>query len=317
MNDALHGGPGGGPKTDATGQPYSYLTAHRDWQQQGQEVKTPPLGASQVGQLNTALTDRYQVLNPGKPLPAEFTLPANATQKDYDRIDKGLESVEKAQGTKAQQQTANALREQAAALAQQNQQDRQDKEGMTWVSWQDKDGRTVAGPMSMAKAAGAKDYAQVPTEEVRNITDARQVVNMVDKKGDAKGDPSTWGVLQLADSLNKDNKMGAFVSRYNRLMTQGVGAEPNDDPRIIALLDKGQLMTTLTMKAHFGAGGGRSPQMLDHFLQLADAGKMDAPTFMGGTRTILDYMNDRAELPNQGNAAAGGGTQKKGSFKEF
>jgi hypothetical protein len=76
-----------------------------------------PLG--QTGpQLQKALQDRYQVLNPGKSLPAEFQLPANATQKDYDRIDKAMENVEKAHGTVAQQGTVNAMREQAMAMRQ-------------------------------------------------------------------------------------------------------------------------------------------------------------------------------------------------------
>lgn len=165
----------------------------------------------------------------------------------------------------------------------------------------------------MARKAGAQDPAQVPTEEIRNITDARNVLTMVNKQGDMKGDPSTWGVLQLASSLNKDGKMGAFTSRYNRMMTQGVGAEPGDDPRIITLLDKAQLMTTLTMKAHFGASGGRSPQMLAHFEALANAGKMDGGTFIAGTKAIADYMGDRAMLPG----GSGGTAPKAPTFADW
>jgi hypothetical protein len=62
--------------------------------------------------MQKILQDRYQVLNPGKPLPAQYQLPANATRGDYDRIDKALQAVEGAQGTAAQRATANALREQ-------------------------------------------------------------------------------------------------------------------------------------------------------------------------------------------------------------
>lgn len=63
-----------------------------------------------VDQMNSGLKTRYQVLNPGKPLPDQFTLPANATQKDYDRIDKLMQSTENATATKAQRDTANAAR---------------------------------------------------------------------------------------------------------------------------------------------------------------------------------------------------------------
>ncbi len=76
-----------------------------------------------VSQLNDVLTRRYQVLNPGQSLPQSFTLPENATQKDFDRIDRLMEATERARGTKAQQDTANAMRQQASELAQQGRQD--------------------------------------------------------------------------------------------------------------------------------------------------------------------------------------------------
>jgi hypothetical protein len=74
-----------------------------------------------VAQMNAGLTSRYQVLNPNKPLPPQFTLPANATQKDYDRIDKLMQSTENATATKAQRDQANAagLQLTKAALDQQ------------------------------------------------------------------------------------------------------------------------------------------------------------------------------------------------------
>lgn len=59
-----------------------------------------------VPQMNQGLTSRFQVLNPNKPLPPQFTLPANATQKDYDRIDKLMQSTENATATKAQRDLA-------------------------------------------------------------------------------------------------------------------------------------------------------------------------------------------------------------------
>jgi hypothetical protein len=69
-----------------------------------------PLGADKVSQLNQALTSRWQVLNPNKPLPAQFTIPTDATQKDYDRINGSLKDTENAVGTKAQRDAVNAAR---------------------------------------------------------------------------------------------------------------------------------------------------------------------------------------------------------------
>lgn len=84
-----------------------------------------PLG-DRVGQLNKALESRYQVLHPGQKLPAQYAIPGNSTQKDFDRIDRLMESEERATGTKAQQDTANEMRRQTVALASGNREHKQD-----------------------------------------------------------------------------------------------------------------------------------------------------------------------------------------------
>jgi hypothetical protein len=89
-----------------------------------------PLGQS-VDNLNKTLQDRYQVLNPGKPLPPQYKLPANATQKDYDRIDKALGGVEGAEGTLEQRKQTEALRRQALADSEARRQDATGKQDIT------------------------------------------------------------------------------------------------------------------------------------------------------------------------------------------
>lgn len=164
-----------------------------------------------------------------------------------------------------------------------------------WVSWTE-NGKQVAGPLSMAQSHGASDAVEVPAQEVRDITNARFAANLMTKVGDPKK-IETNGVLQLIDSLDKDGKLGVLASRYNSFLTKGVGASPGDDPRIITLINKNMLSDTATMLAHFGASGGRSPAMLQHFIDLANSGKMDAQTLKAGTLAIADYMKDRAMLP--------------------
>jgi len=179
------------------------------------------------------------------------------------------------------------------------------KNASQWVSW-DENGRTVAGPMSMAQQRGAHNFAQVPGQEVRDIQNARNTVQLLTKQGDPNK-PETQGVLQLIDSLDKDGKLGVLASRWNSFMTRGVGASPDDDPRIITLINKNMLSDTSAMLAHFGAGGGRSPQMLQHFLDLANSGKMDGVTLRAGEMAIADYMRDRAMIPSeQGKSASQG-----------
>jgi hypothetical protein len=148
------------------------------------------------------------------------------------------------------------------------------------------------------------------------VQNARHAVNLMEKQGDTSK-PETMGTLQLIDSLDKEGKLGVLASRYNRLSTSGVGASPGDDPRIVTLLNKNMLQDTAVMLAHFGASGGRSPQMLQHFINLSDAGKMDGVTLRAGTKAIADYMHDRAMMPSQqqsqqqpGNAAPQGQSQQ-------
>lgn len=117
LRDLMTGGPNGTPRINPdTQKPYSYLEAYGAISQAKADTKlspaNTPLGAN-VDSLNKTLTDRFQVLNPGKPLPAQYQLPANATQADYERVDKALEQVEKATGTKAQQDTVNEMRREA------------------------------------------------------------------------------------------------------------------------------------------------------------------------------------------------------------
>lgn len=104
--------------TDEKGQPV------KGQAKEGREGELP-LG-DRVEQLNQALTSRYQVLHPKSPLPAQYQIPANATQKDYERIDKALESEERAVGTREQQAQTNEMRRQTMALAAGNAQNRQD-----------------------------------------------------------------------------------------------------------------------------------------------------------------------------------------------
>lgn len=262
------------------------------------EAGNQPLG-DRVGQLNDAMTQRYQLLNPGKPLPASLTLPANATKADFDRTDKMLQSQETASQSLQNQQELMRLREAMLALASNREKQGEEKTGLKWAVWADKSGRMVAGPASQAKAQGATDAAELSGAEVKDLLGSRHAYNLITKIGDPTK-PETQGVLQLVDSLDKDGKLGVLASRFNRFMASGVGSDPGDDPRIVTLIDKGMLGDTAAMQAHFGASGGRSPLMLQHFLDLANTAKMDGGTLRAGYKAIADYMHDRGMMQGEG-----------------
>lgn len=90
-----------------------------------------PLGAQRVLQFNALLGQRYSVLHPNAPLPPAYQLPANATVRDYQNVERSLSGEESASQTQASQAASRALREQTFELAKQARADqeaaRQDK----------------------------------------------------------------------------------------------------------------------------------------------------------------------------------------------
>jgi len=266
------------------------------------QIKAPeaggkPLTPAQIDAANARLAGRWKVNGKG-PIPHAYVLLPGATEKEYQGIDADLKSLDAATGTKAQREQADAARDEARAASEAARTEREETNEMKWAEGTDpKTGRTIAGPVSELKKAGATDLAALERNDVSSIRDARRAVQAITKTGTK---PEQQGVLQLIDGLDKDGKLGVAASRLNSFLAGGVGTSPGDDPRIITLLDKGQLALTLTMKAHFGVSGGRSPQMLQHFLDMANAKKMDATTLRAGFRAINDYMGDRAEMPETG-----------------
>jgi hypothetical protein len=265
-----------------------------------------------VDDINAGMTDRFQVLHPNQPLPKEYTLGPNSTKGDFERIDKLLTSSEGATSTQQQKEIANQMRAQTYALALQNSQNAQqarqqseDAKSMKWVMGTDSKGNTVALPLGQAQSQNLQNLAELPSTELKDMFNARHAVKLATQVGDPKA-PETMGTLQLMDSLEKDGKLGIAASRMNKFLTRGLGSEPGDDPRIAALLNKADLFTTGIMLAHFGASGGRSPQMLQHFVDMADSGKMDGPTLKAGTKALVNYRQDRAMMPQVGQQQGGG-----------
>lgn len=80
-------------------------------------VKEDDQPLSNVADVNTALTRRYQVLHPNQSLPADLTLGDKATKGDFSRVDKLMEQEEKALASKGQQDAAVEARKQTHELA--------------------------------------------------------------------------------------------------------------------------------------------------------------------------------------------------------
>ena len=84
---------------------------------------------------------------------------------------------------------------------------------------------------------------------------------------------------------------GVGQARLNNVMLNKVGSDPDFAP----LADNLSLLSTKLMQVHVGNRG--SNEMMDHFKALADAGKMDVPTLIGGLKTEYQYVHGMARLP--------------------
>lgn len=278
-----------------------------------------PEGENSLGdkipQLNQALEQRYQVLNPGKPLPPYLTLQPTATQKDFDRTDKLLESQERATGTKAQQDQTNAIRQQTQSmmqqgleLRQQTQRDTEEQKGLQPVIGTDpKTGKSVLVSQSEAKTMGLTGPMKAEGSDVSKAMAARHFLPLADNP-----DPGNPGIKQQIDALEKAGKLGPLASRWNDFLAGKYGAGDPDFERLRVSMG---LSTTLLMNLHVGSRGGS--YMMEHFEDLANSKKMDAGTLKAGVDQELKYAKDRAMLPGGGGGTTAPQAGKLPSFKDW
>ena len=125
---------------------------------------------------------------------------------------------------------------------------------------------------------------------------ARHWLTLANQQGDANGDPSDMGIMQLIDKLDAEGKLGPLAGRWNDFMAGKWGA---GDPEYAALRAKMGLSTTLLMQAHVGSRGGSA--LLEHFEDLANAGKMDGATLKSAMASEGNYVQDKAMDPSATN----------------
>ena len=159
-----------------------------------QRKVSPALGKAKVDQLNTGLRDRFNVLNAGKALPPQYTLSQDASEEDYARIDKLLESVERAKGTQAQRDQVNEFRRLALSIAQSRYSDeRQRREG--------------AAPAYAQKIkTGEITFSQIPRE-------SRDAV--IKELGDSRIVPQ-----KLREELRASYAAETALDKFNKTLTE-------------------------------------------------------------------------------------------------
>lgn len=245
------------------------------------------LNGQKIAQLNKGFETRWQVLHPGEPLPDEFKLPADAKVSDFDHLDKILEATERATGTKAQQDTANAMRAQTFEMLR----EKTDMQAVVGVD--PKTGNQVLVPAGQAQQMGIQNPMKAGEDQVNKALAARHWITLATKPGAPGAAPEDLSITQLIDHLDKSGDLGVVASRWNDFMAGKVGA---GNPYVSALRTKMGLSTTLLMQAHVGNRG--SSQMLEHFEDLANQKKLDGPTLKAAFNSEVSYVRDRAMDPN-------------------
>jgi hypothetical protein len=174
----------------------------------------------------------------------------------------------------------------------------------------DTDGNQVLTSGTNAQQLGLSEIRDVGQAEAEKVTNARSLLSVFNNPN-----PSDRGLIQLAQDLDRQGKLGPIASRYQEFMA---GTYGKGDPEVEELRTKMGLATTGLMQVHVGARG--SAAMMEHFEDLANAKKMDGPTLLSGLNAENNYVTRKAMIPknsrfNTGIASTGtGNTQTGGGF---
>jgi len=207
-----------------------------------------------------------------------------------------MEQTEKSDGTVKQQGLTNAIRAQTFEFAR----DKQDLKPVTGTD--PKTGQQVIANYGDAQKMGLTGMTQASDDMVNKAYAARHFLNLATRPGDpASTDPADLSISQLIDKLDTAGKLGPLASRWNDFMAGKFGA---GDADYAALRAKMGLSTTAMMQAHLGSRGGSA--MLEHFEDLASAGKMDGTTLRAGFNSEINYMREKAADPNPPNYTSSG-----------
>jgi hypothetical protein len=155
----------------------------------------------------------------------------------------------------------------------------------------DKRGMQVAGTPDELRTAGVSQYVKLDGAEAAKVNTARQLT-------------SPGGLFNLIDqdlSRFKPGELPGLGPRWNEFLAGTVGTA---DPRYVALRTHvNGLLSTALMQAHVGARGGE--RLMEHFEDIANAGKMSLPTLRAALGAERQYVEEKAMRPLAGGAAGG------------
>jgi hypothetical protein len=156
----------------------------------------------------------------------------------------------------------------------------------------DAQGKQVAGTPQELRSAGVNSFTKLDSGESAKVNTARQLT-------------SPGGLFDLADkdlAQFKPGELEALGPRWNEFLAGTVGTA---DPRYVALRTHvNGLLSTALMQAHVGARGGE--RIMEHFEDIANAGKMSKETLAAALNAEKQYVQEKAMRPVAQQGGQGG-----------
>lgn len=151
------------------------------------------------------------------------------------------------------------------------------------------DGSQVAGTAQDLQASGATGIVKLPAAKAGAVQDAR---TLIAPNGLFAQIQTQLGAMQKSGGLN------VATSRWNDFLLNKIGSADDDYTKLHVALD---LLSTKMMQVHTGGRGAVA--MMEHFKNMADAGKMDTPTLLNALSVEYKYAREMAMIPPKKAAA--------------
>lgn len=147
----------------------------------------------------------------------------------------------------------------------------------------DSQGRQIAGTAQELQSASVNSFTKLSSGEADKVNIARQLTSP----------NGLFGLIDKDLAQFKDGELEGLGPRWNEFLAGTIGAA---DPRYVALRTHlTGLLSTALMQAHVGSRGGE--RIMEHFQDLANAGKMSLPTLKAAITAERQYVEEKAMRP--------------------
>lgn len=224
--------------------------------------------AGQAGALQSLYADTIKKHYPNA------TGPLFTPEMGLDQATPLTATLEKFATRDAEQQRAETMAVQKKAALENKPQD--------LATGTDTKGNEMAGTAAELKAAGVGNITKLPAADASKVSIARQLTSPTGLFSNVEKDLAAF----------KPEELSALAARWNEFQTGTLGS---GDPRFAALRTDSGLLSTALMQAHVGSRGGE--QMMEHFANLANAGKMNGEILKSAFATERRYVEEKAMRP--------------------